>query len=1199
MDDRPGPLGLTYLGRVLFGGVPVGSCFQVAEGVVVTACHVLADLGLAQVGAEVDVDELVVDSVGRLARIVRVIPETDLAVLTLDRPFAASVPGFALSERVPVTTPLTVDGFGVLAGDQGFRSLPAQGRWTGVAVRDDGVRLGVMDGKDVPVGMSGAPVRRLSDGAVVGVVSAHYNSPDREGWYRGNVWLSRVEDLLPVLTGLATVPVDDGLAAVREYLGDMTRSAQLHPYFEVASDAPALGAVYLPQRIRLTAGREENGAAAADWRAEPALRIMEVDDDCVVVAGPGMGKSSLLRSISVTLAERWTGANTAAELPVRVPAVSLVGAETTVFESIAVGVRAELAGVTTDHDRPPEFFATPPSGTRWLLLVDGLDEILDDENRQRVLRRLADLTRRGGPSRYRVVLTMRPLDDEALSAGLDVLGWRPRRYELLPFTTDEVTQLAAAWFQHLGVAEPERQAERFAAELAVRGIQPLARTPLMAAMLCQLKAAAPSRLLPDSRGAIYREFVERLQQRLAARGIQGAAAQVEAMMARYGLDTRTQAESVVARAQRLLARWAAARHIGDTRPVLDFVLEQPEAGRPDNDTLSASAWRAFIDGVLRRAGVLDERAGELVFLHHTLEEYFSASQHPDRDAAKRDILRVRRSWVGRPRWRRPRDSDSYVGFILDNGTLTSDIEPLLTTLVAYCGKHRDLAVVRFIAAQRQLGSRIPRPVLDALTEVLDRIGRDPKVLDRQRFEAAELLAEVDHDRGVDLLEYVSSDATASLAQLDAVRALSALDRDRGAAVLRSLATSSDERGPRRVEAAALLARLDLDRGTQLLRELAETQGYSYRVEAATALAKLESVPGVELLTALAMDNELWAGKRLDAARELVRVDPDRGIDLLATAAEAVLEFSLQHQDTYMSRGELRRAGLRGLGLEQSRRQHRAEELRAASEGVRVLADADPDRAVSLLQRFSTGGQLTDDDREWLQTEIGELAGRSTNVENETTLDADAQWVRSQLSQLLTRYRPRPPTTIGSADREDPGQPKSSSGLLASLDDPRAADGLYSVARDDSASDWQRAVAVRQLVELRDPRAADLLTERLRNPETSKFRTVDTALRLVELGDPRGRDILHAMALDTSLDGRYRAQAAAALARVGDPRGSEILDRMIADHNDFSGALNAIEKLAATDHQRATAALKEVTAAIPLRDLRHTLEALFVRLLLRR
>lgn len=47
-----------FLGRVLDGDVAVGTCFQVAAGVLATAFHVLEDVGAAVVGAVVRVDPL-------------------------------------------------------------------------------------------------------------------------------------------------------------------------------------------------------------------------------------------------------------------------------------------------------------------------------------------------------------------------------------------------------------------------------------------------------------------------------------------------------------------------------------------------------------------------------------------------------------------------------------------------------------------------------------------------------------------------------------------------------------------------------------------------------------------------------------------------------------------------------------------------------------------------------------------------------------------------------------------------------------------------------------------------------------------------------------------------------------------------------------------------------------------------------------
>jgi len=70
-----------YLGRVLSGGVPVGTCFQVAPGVLVTAWHVLNDIGGAALDNPVQVDPLAGgDPFG--ATVARLDPVHDLAVLT-------------------------------------------------------------------------------------------------------------------------------------------------------------------------------------------------------------------------------------------------------------------------------------------------------------------------------------------------------------------------------------------------------------------------------------------------------------------------------------------------------------------------------------------------------------------------------------------------------------------------------------------------------------------------------------------------------------------------------------------------------------------------------------------------------------------------------------------------------------------------------------------------------------------------------------------------------------------------------------------------------------------------------------------------------------------------------------------------------------------------------------------------------------
>ncbi len=196
-----------YLGRVLdAAGTPAGTCFQVAPGVLVTAWHVLNDLGAGDEGAAVAVDALDGSAGCVPAEVLRVDPVHDLAVLRRAEPLGSSLIGLVATDVLALRTEVVVTGVsGVDDPEHDYRFLDAVGTWSGGTMRNDQVPLGRLSSASVVPGMSGSPVRRSSDDVVVGVVSARYNSAD--GWLRDSVWVARTEDLEPLLAGLAPVEV--------------------------------------------------------------------------------------------------------------------------------------------------------------------------------------------------------------------------------------------------------------------------------------------------------------------------------------------------------------------------------------------------------------------------------------------------------------------------------------------------------------------------------------------------------------------------------------------------------------------------------------------------------------------------------------------------------------------------------------------------------------------------------------------------------------------------------------------------------------------------------------------------------------------------------------------------------------------------------------------------------------------------------
>ena len=169
------------IGRVLNDdGDPLGTCFQVAPGVLVTAWHVLDNIGAATEDAVVWVDPLVGGD--RFdAKVARVNAVHDLAVLISDCALPTLVRDFSATDQVTPGTTVTVTGHASpdISGHH-YRFLTSPGRWAGPTMRDDAVQLGRLTSTAVVAGMSGAPVIRDSDNTLVGVVSGRYNSA--VGW---------------------------------------------------------------------------------------------------------------------------------------------------------------------------------------------------------------------------------------------------------------------------------------------------------------------------------------------------------------------------------------------------------------------------------------------------------------------------------------------------------------------------------------------------------------------------------------------------------------------------------------------------------------------------------------------------------------------------------------------------------------------------------------------------------------------------------------------------------------------------------------------------------------------------------------------------------------------------------------------------------------------------------------------------------
>ncbi|GAA3436919.1 NACHT domain-containing protein [Kutzneria kofuensis] len=278
---------------------------------------------------------------------------------------------------------------------------------------------------------------------------------------------------------------------LREYLQSLGQADDKHEYRSILDDGPPLGEIYL-QRV-----------AVRDGDRLPAERLLDVHDGLQVTGEPGAGKSSLLRRIAAIAARDLLGGGTPRFVPVLVTANDLAAAKS-LREALIAGTFGKTDQVL-DTAQLAELFREPPlPDVPWLVLVDGLDEVVSVGGQRDVL----DLIRRSRElASYRFVVASRPIG----SGGFRMMGEdRYPTYAILPFTDSDWIEFAAKWFDRYGHADARARATELLARVDRTKLGPLTRIPLTASMICLLHLSGPEQALPDNQSQLYAAFVRLL-----------------------------------------------------------------------------------------------------------------------------------------------------------------------------------------------------------------------------------------------------------------------------------------------------------------------------------------------------------------------------------------------------------------------------------------------------------------------------------------------------------------------------------------------------------------------------------------------------------------------------------------------------------------------------------------------------------------
>jgi hypothetical protein len=581
-----------------------------------------------------------------------------------------------------------------------------------------------------------------------------------------------------------------------------------------------------------TSEAEEGEPDERDLRPEAPVFVEQALGEhtrLVILGEAGAGKSTLLRHLAECAWKNPAGIGLdAPHLPVLVP-LRRVAAAGALPARLGHALSAELPLV---RDLPADFFTAWPlqTGARWLLLLDGLDEVPAQERRA-VANLLEGWARQAGG--HRLIVTSRTAGYEALDAEAF------RHYTLLPFDPKQVSDFAVKWFTD--------DAAKFQDELDRVRVGALAGTPL----LLTIAAAVYWRWheLPPRRSGLYGQFVaillEEDERRPEVRDALGDL-----------LDYR---RPILER----IALWCQEELRGGLMPERAFeaqvarILRDEKGLRPFE--VEAQVKR-YVQAVRERGGLLVRRGDALDFIHPTFREYLAACALRHQSWAEVDEV-IRTRWAD-DAWREV--MLFLLGLLSDEG---KDVSGLVQDILD-SGEEGLYFAAACLAEQVTVDEKLSDRIVDDLLSAARSGKRSPYgevtalggLQGNERAVAALLALACDEE----VIEWVHVEAAVTLGKLDlaeeAAAILLALARDRGVYVRV------------RMEAARALGELGCAKD---LLTLACDGGVDelVRVQAAVALGKLDCAgEASQAWLTLGRDDRVDAEVRVRAAVELGRLD---------------------------------------------------------------------------------------------------------------------------------------------------------------------------------------------------------------------------------------------------------------------------------------------------------------------------------------
>ena len=410
--------------------------------------------------------------------------------------------------------------------------------------------------------------------------------------------------------------------ALRTLLGQQVLDAQRHIYTYTVGSAPPLVEIYVEQEAEWLPPASANPGVPLIRRMTLGKMLLH-SRHAVLLGEPGVGKSTatatLLREQSAWLRAARRSAKAAdapygAVIPIRLP-TDLHGCA-----DIPQAMAKELATTVGQDVDAGLFERRPPFGECWLIVIDGLDQILDIPVRRRVLELLGGWIA-AEPAHHRLLVSTRPL-----------LGWelgylKPGligHFRLDRFDDAGLRQFAERWAASRKVQRnPALEAEPVTADQFLASVAPLgslALIPLIATITALILEHDRQSPLPTSRDALYERYVQHL-------------------FASRNLPKFPAPPSLTVHGEAGERAWAWLR--GNLRDLLegtaDLLLSTVSPGgvaecavawvierAPTGLLRSVPAWEDALGDLLIATGLVTSSTGEPRFTHPSFAEYLAA-----------------------------------------------------------------------------------------------------------------------------------------------------------------------------------------------------------------------------------------------------------------------------------------------------------------------------------------------------------------------------------------------------------------------------------------------------------------------------------------------------------------------------------------------------------------------------------------------